>query len=59
MFIVYYLVPKGLNDEQTLSLLTNNICAQLEIAGAKVINVLEKLNLYDYLIFINITVFKY
>ena len=29
MFIVYYLVPKGLNDEQTLSLLTNNICAQL------------------------------
>ena len=42
MFVVYYLVPKGLNDEQSLSLLTNNICAQLVIAGAKVISVLEK-----------------
>ena len=41
MTIVYHLVPKGLNDEQILSLLTNNICAQLVIAGAKVISVLE------------------
>ena len=45
MYIVYYLAPKGLNDEQTLSLLTNNICAQLAIAGAKVISVLEKIKL--------------
>ena len=41
LLIVYYLLPKGLNDEQTLSLLTNNICAQLVIAGAKVRSVLE------------------